>query len=329
MSKPVVLVTHAGIFHPDDVGCATILEGVHGTNHIREIFRISDYKKDIIGIRKMYPEDEYDIITFDIGGGEYDHHQTDALVRPDDPDGIIRCALDLIWQKIGRKYVELELRFVTMTSPALIEAVFNYIDMTIIRSISASDNGQKITNGPPTYFSAVINSFNPNWNEVHGMEFEYISEVRMRQFRSAMTTFKELFFNEIRRAHSMVISKEIIDPLIDETKRVGRQYLVLDKPIYWDNLIVGNSNADHILFVISPSDRIDGYWVIRSPLVSRLSRDNRCLFPKRLRGKDVYYHGYLQYGINFVHSNGFMASTDTLDHAIQLAEDVIKLYASH
>ena len=61
-------LTHAGIFHADDVFAAAVLELVF---------------PDIIIERAKTVPDHYDGLIFDIGAGKYDHHQGEKKLRED------------------------------------------------------------------------------------------------------------------------------------------------------------------------------------------------------------------------------------------------------
>ena len=59
--------THSGRFHADDVFSAALL-------------RIINPKIRFIRVNQL-PDNTGNAIVFDIGGGRYDHHQSDAPIR--------------------------------------------------------------------------------------------------------------------------------------------------------------------------------------------------------------------------------------------------------
>lgn len=71
--------THGGKFHADDVFSAALLKILNPEIQIERGFQV--------------PEN-YDGVVFDIGGGEFDHHQADARVRE---NGVKYAAFGLLW----------------------------------------------------------------------------------------------------------------------------------------------------------------------------------------------------------------------------------------
>lgn len=75
--------THGGRFHADDVFSTALL---HMLNPKIKVHRVMDVPKNTKGI------------IYDIGRGEFDHHQEDALVRE---NGVPYAAFGLLWRKFG------------------------------------------------------------------------------------------------------------------------------------------------------------------------------------------------------------------------------------
>ena len=95
-------------------------------------------------------------IIFDIGGGEFDHHQVNSPVRH---TGIKYSSVGLIWKKYGRKL--LKKKGVSINS---INAVWSKIDQDFIQAIDASDNKELKSNFPNFCISKLIANFNPIWD---------------------------------------------------------------------------------------------------------------------------------------------------------------------
>ena len=76
-------LTHAGIFHADDVFAAAILKMVF---------------LDIRFIRSNQVPPDFNGIVFDVGGGEFDHHTGDKKIRA---NGMPYAAFGLIWKEFG------------------------------------------------------------------------------------------------------------------------------------------------------------------------------------------------------------------------------------
>lgn len=122
-------ITHSGKFHVDDV--------------ISTIF-LGKLKKDVILIRvptikNINIENK---IVYDIGLGEFDHHQKNRNGQR--KNGIYYSSIGLLWRKFGRKYLEeLEVKNVDKT--------FQYMDDELIQYIDATDNMQTENNRTKNY----------------------------------------------------------------------------------------------------------------------------------------------------------------------------------
>ncbi len=82
-------ITHAGMYHADDVCATALLQTVFG--HDVEIIRTNNLGDIIV---------EDDDIVFDIGGGRFDHHQEGSEVRE---NGIPYAAFGLLWKEFHFK----------------------------------------------------------------------------------------------------------------------------------------------------------------------------------------------------------------------------------
>ena len=81
--KDAKAFTHGGKFHADDVFSAALLLYLNPEIQITRGNKV--------------PED-YDGIVFDIGRGEYDHHQIDSRIRD---NGVPYAAFGLLWEQLG------------------------------------------------------------------------------------------------------------------------------------------------------------------------------------------------------------------------------------
>lgn len=128
MYKGMEAMTHATIFHTDDVFASAFLRILN---------------PDIKIIRAFKVPDNFDGIVFDIGGGEFDHHFEGAPVRP---NGVPYSSFGLLWERFGRSL------FQTETS-------FQKVDEQLVQAIDLSD-----CTGEKNPLSLLISSFNTNWD---------------------------------------------------------------------------------------------------------------------------------------------------------------------
>ena len=87
--------THSGKFHADDVFSAALLLYLN---------------PEITITRGNQVPENYEGLVFDIGRGQYDHHQKDSHIRD---NGVPYAAFGLLWEKLGPEILgeELALKF--------------------------------------------------------------------------------------------------------------------------------------------------------------------------------------------------------------------------
>lgn len=126
VNKNRVVCTHNGVYHADEVFCTALL-----------LWFISDLK--VIRTRK----NETDVFTFDVGGGDFDHHHCDEY-RNEGGEGIF-ASFGKLWCTVGR------------TIEGLREEAWKEIDDNFVKFIDLTDNTGQMN--PVNYF---INSTRRN-----------------------------------------------------------------------------------------------------------------------------------------------------------------------
>lgn len=141
--------THGGIFHADEVVASVILAKYHAM-----YFESNEF---VVCRTFKVPEDlNPDAIVYDIGGGQFDHHQRGGNGCRE--NGVPYSSAGLIWREFGPKLVA------NTQNPDL---VWKIVDRNIIQGIDAVDNG---TLPKPDYpaealsISRAISLFNPSWD---------------------------------------------------------------------------------------------------------------------------------------------------------------------
>ena len=132
-------ITHSSRFHADDVLSAALL-------------KISGIISDVSVIQRVgrVPQD-FDGLAFDIGGGEFDHHQQDAGVRP---NGNKYAAFGLLWNAVGAEYIAGKYKTDIKTANDAAEK----FDVEFITPMDLSDNFG--TKKYPNTLSSIIASMN-------------------------------------------------------------------------------------------------------------------------------------------------------------------------
>lgn len=258
--------THSGKFHADDVFAAALLTYM---------------KPNIIITRGNTVPDDFQGIIFDIGGGEFDHHQMDKKLRE---DGTPYAAFGLLWERFGVSILE--------------EADAKRVERDFVQPLDLCDN-----TGCYNILASIISDFNPPWDSDKSQD-EAFAEART----FALTILKRRFENiqSIRRAEGMV--KGALETMQDDI-------LILPKSAPWKSH-VDCSTAE---FVIYPSNR-GGYNAQGVPSQEEDNPNAlKIYFPEKwagLRDSELEETSGIT-GLHFCHSSRFLVAADTLEGAIQ------------
>lgn len=271
-------ITHSGKFHVDDV--------------ISTIF-LSNILEKVILLRVATINDENveNKIIYDIGMGEFDHHQKSRNGMRE--NGIYYSSIGLLWQKFGKKYLErLNVKKVNKT--------FEYIDTELIQYIDAADNMQTkyLDNRISPDF---ITLCNPEWNENISEEDAFLHALKLAD---------EFWDVYIKHAIAEV---EAITIILDKIKKCKNCYLILDKEMPYKKAIKlsKNNNVKYIIF----KSRRECYDI-------RTLTDS-CKFKEEIvQAKDINVAKNLT-KINdliYVDIHGNLCCTETLESAIKLVK---------
>lgn len=200
--------THGGIFHADDVFAAALLRYVNPNISFKRVFNVNnlDPSKDLI---------------FDIGGGEYDHHQEDALLRTIGDDSSKYAAFGLLWDDLGH--------FILPDDEAY------RFDEEFVQIIDKTDN-----TGEPNILSATIGSLNPNWDS---------GESPDEAFEKAVAIATALLSAKLDSIKSRLKADSLVEE--DYGKSENKEIITLEKFRPWQNILVPSVAK----FVIYPSLR--------------------------------------------------------------------------
>lgn len=263
-----IAFTHSGKFHADDVFGAALLTY---RNPQIQIIRGNDVPKD------------FDGIVFDIGGGEFDHHQPDHRFRENESP---YAAFGLLWEKYGPEIVGEE------------EAA--RFDRDFVEPLDVSDN-----TGCPNQLASVISYFNPSWDSDQDQD-EAFEEAK--QF--ALTILKKKFalIESIQRAEDMV--KEALNKMEEDI-------LVLPVSAPWKKY-VKETSAELVVF---PSNR-GGYCAQGVPAERENEEEEYRLkvdFPQSwagLRDEEIERVSGIK-GLRFCHNSRFLIAADTFEAAME------------
>lgn len=286
----ITLVTHKGKFHSDDVLSTAILK----------ILFEKELKFKTKLVRTFTPkEDGYDdntpnTIVYDIGLGQYDHHQVgeDAkhCIRLDkylDEYGIehtaIRkhAAVGLIWNEIGVQWIG------EKYSPVIYDTIIRYVD--------DHDNG--FGHNP---LSTFISNFNPNILNPTDEMFD-------KAFNEAVSLCISFFMRTI--THYRFIQR-CEGALIIAAANSDGACLVTDYYLPGADDICRERS---IPFYIYPNQR--GGWCFKTISTSVEDMNSHiCDIPNEVRDWE---------GVTFLHPSCFLGSTETRERAIEICHILV------
>ncbi|MBO8433766.1 MAG: MYG1 family protein [Tyzzerella sp.] len=263
--------THGGKFHADDVFSSALLKILYPDIKIERGFEV--------------PED-FDGIVFDIGLGEFDHHQSDARVRA---NGNPYASFGLLWERFGKEILGDE---------------WEFFDEKFVEPIDLDDN-----TGCGNDVSDIITSFNPTWDSLKTSDECFFEAV---DFAKTILTKKFDYTLSLFRGNSTV--KECFSKAKDKI-------VVLPKFIPWKQVLV-DTNAE---FVVFPSDR-GGYnaQVVPKSRKDKEPRVNFPEeWAGKSKEELVALTGIKT--LKFCHNSRFMVATDEFSDIIQACEMAKKL----
>lgn len=232
-----------------------------------------------------------DKLVYDIGLGEFDHHQKNRNGKRE--NGIYYSSIGLLWQKFGKKYLEkLNVKNINKT--------FDYIDNELIQYIDATDNMQteylenKIT---PDF----IKLCNPEWNENISEDEAFIKALKLAD---------EFWNIYIKHAIAEV---EAIEIIIEKSKKCKDCYLIFEAEMPYRKAIK-YINVDKIKYIIFKSRRecydiriLNHKYKFKDEIVKE---EDINISRKLTKISDLIY----------IDVNGKLCCTKTLEGAIQLVK---------
>ncbi|MBQ8317606.1 MAG: MYG1 family protein [Lachnospiraceae bacterium] len=257
--------THGGVFHADDVFSTALIKLLNPDIEIIRGFQI--------------PEDFHGIV-YDIGGGQFDHHQTEKELRA---SGTPYAAFGLLWRSYGHMLVE-------------DEEVADF-DKLFVEPLDLADN-----TGVFNAVANIISKLNPSWEEDSASDDAFDRAVDM-----AMVILDNYVKDYgAKRKARVEVEKHISDSKI----------LVLPKYVPWKTAVCHRD----IYYVVFPSARggynvqAVPVSVDDATLKKGFPQAWRGCMNQELREKTKVKTAV------FCHSSGFLCVAETQTDAIRLAE---------
>ena len=266
--------THSGKFHADDVFSAALLLYLNPEITITRGNKV--------------PED-FEGIVFDIGRGQYDHHQKDSRIRE---NGVAYAALGLLWEALGAEILGEELA--------------QKFDEAFVQPLDNNDN-----TGEKNELAALIGNFNPTWDASGSNDEAFFQAVSVAGM-ILENKFERYLGNE--RADRQV--EEILEAherALQSGEKTENEAKILILPEFVP--CQKRLSETEIAFVIFPSNR-GGYCI--QPQKKEYSMNYKCSFPSSwlgLEGEELSLVTGLK-SAAFCHKGGFLMTCGTLEDSV-------------
>jgi uncharacterized UPF0160 family protein len=272
--KDACAFTHGGKFHADDVFSSALLLYIN---------------PEISITRGNSVPDDFTGIVFDIGRGEFDHHQKDSRIRE---NGVPYAAFGLLWEAVGADILgeELAVKF----------------DESFVQPLDNNDN-----TGEKNELATLIGNFNPSWDYEGGSD---------EAFFQAVSVAGMILENKFERYRGNERADKRVEEVLAKHDPASR-ILVLPEFIPCQKAL---SETD-IAFVIFPSNR-GGFCI--QPQKREYSMNYKCSFPAEwlgLENEELEQVTGLQ-SAGFCHKGGFLMTVGMLEDAVKACRISMELY---
>jgi len=286
-AKKIILKTHDGVFHADDVMSTALLE-----IFLERLF--SKNKDEIVVIRSRAPIPEesedspFPVIIYDTGNGKFDHHFQGFSTKHD--SGVLMSSLGLLWANLGFDICHHMIAdgLADSIAEAAAAKAYNKVEKDFVEPIDLTDNfGQKSN---PNTVSWLISSANNSVPKGDAQEEAFINVVNM---------MKELLSSAISRSARNAVSEVEASNIADASKD---DYVVLEEGKFISAALF---DGTHVKYVIAAAPDKSGNW--------NLLAVNSNVVP-------IYFSQEEMEGCVFCHVRRFCAAFSTKGAAINAAQ---------
>lgn len=299
---PVLIATHNGTFHADDVFGVAVLLLLHPgaqivrTRHSEAIAR-ADFAVDVGG-------------EWDLARGRFDHHQRGFTGARQ--SGVIYASAGLVWEAFGTALVE---RMFGLEDQALAEAVAGELDVELVQHLDRADTGA--SHGAPGLFglSALVAQLNLPWDNADAGNKD--GQATLANFRKAMevtTLFLESSLDQLRAKHQGA-------QLVRNAEKVlGGAVLVMPRGgLPWAEVV--SVQMPDVLFVVYPDSTDDQFQLHIVPIEpnSFVARKDLPQPWAGLRGAELAAVCGVEDAV-FCHNARFIGGAGSLKGVLKMAE---------
>jgi uncharacterized UPF0160 family protein len=309
----MIIATHSGKFHADDVWAVAVLDIVFpGCELVRtrdpETIRRADLAVDVGGV-------------WDPQSGRFDHHQKGFEGARQ--SGVVYASAGLVWKEHGARCVaRIAQRYPGYdVSEEQTQQIATAIDSDLVQYLDMSDTGAA-KNAPGGYgLSAVISGFNPTWvDEQASNSPAAAEELRLKQFRRAMEFITDILTNAVKYRVGALLALEQVRQ--SEVMEDGKVLFVKNAALPWSMVVRNEMPA--VQFVVSHNIAEQRHMVHTVPATTDTFEARKDL-PAAwagLQGEELAaVTGVPDAG--FCHNKLFIASAKSFDGAVEMARQAL------
>jgi uncharacterized UPF0160 family protein len=308
----MIIATHSGKFHADDVWAAAVLNLMFpGSELVRTrdpaVIARADFAVDVGGV-------------WDPEKGRFDHHQKGFQGAR--ASGVVYASAGLVWTEYGPRCVSLVAEQAGHAlSLAQAAEIAHAIDADLVQYLDMSDTGAA-KNAPGSYgLSAIISGFNPGWlNEQAAGSAEAADAMRMSRFRRAMDIATDILRNGVLYRVGALLAVQ----QVRQSQRMddGRLLFLENSALPWASIV--RNEMPQVLFVISHSMAEQRYMLHTVPSAPE-SFDARKDLPQHwagLQGEELAAATGVPDAV-FCHNNLFIAACKSWDGVLTMARQAL------
>lgn len=241
-ASSVVIATHNGSFHADDIFGVAVLLLLHPSAQLirtRDLERIgqADFAVDVGG-------------EWDADRGRFDHHQRGfAGARA---SGVVYASAGLVWRAHGPALVE---KTFGLNDPALAQSVADALDEELVQHLDRADTGA--AHGAPGLFglSALLSQFNTTWDSRgDAVRDEANALANFRKAMAVVTTLLNATLDQLRAKHQGAELVRNAEKLFD-----GQVLLMPRGGLPWRDVV--SREMPGVLFIVYPDSSTQQYQV--------------------------------------------------------------------